>query len=161
MVEDNLKIRKATSVNFVAHHGQYCSEHRTSPNDCNELGLSNGKGGARFLMLAAGRGVDLSPLMNSLIEEDGKLSYQVEDALGWIAHKFRKIDYSSRIRADSDMGKAIARAILNALVIGQKSEAGLLASLFSSEKKLIEALASVIGESLGWDDEQAIINAMS
>lgn len=161
MVEDDLKVRKATGVDFVKHHSEWCSEHRTSPKDCDELGLSNGKGGARFLMLAAGRGVDLSLLRKSLIEEDGELSYRVKDALGWVAHKFQKLNYSANVKASSDTGKAVARAVLNALAIGQKSEADLLASMFYSEGSLTKALASVIGESLGWDDTDAIRSAMS
>lgn len=161
MVEDDLKVRKATCVDFVQHHGEYCSEHRTSPKDCNELGLSNGRGGARFLMLAASRGVDLSLLRKSLIEEDAELSYRVTNALGWVAHKFQKLDYAARVRASSDMGKAVARAVLNALAIDQKSEADLLASMFYSESSLIKALAVVIGESIGWEDTDAIRSAMS
>lgn len=161
MVEDDLKVRKATRVDFVQHHGEWCSVHRTSPKDCNEIGLSNGKGGARFLMLAASRGVNLSPLRESLIEEDGELSHQVQNALGWVAHKFQKLNYSAKVTASSDTGKAVARAVLNALAIGQKDEADLLASMFRSEDLLIKALATVIGESLGWDDTSAVRKAMS
>ena len=161
MIEDDLKISKATRVDFVQHHGEFCSMHRTSPKDCDQLGLSNGKGGARFLMMAAGRGVDLSPLRMSLIEENGELSHQVQNALGWVAHKFQKLDYSAKVTASSDTGKAVARAVLNSLAIGQKSEAELLASMFRSEAMLIKAIATIIGDSLGWNDTSAIRSAMS
>ena len=160
MVEDDLKVREATTVDFVDHHRDFCSEHRTSPKDCDELGLSHGKGGARFLMLAAGRGVDLSILSKSLIENDGDLSPAVKHALGWVAHKFPNLDYSAKVRASSDTGKAVARAVLNALAIDQKSEADLLAAMFRSEDSLIKALAIVICESLAWDDTDAIESAM-
>lgn len=160
MLEDDLPLRKASRVDFVQHHAKYCSVHRTHPQSCSELGLLDGKGGARFLMLAASRGVDLSALDKALISEEGKLSYKITNALAWVAHHFHEVDYTAQVTASSDTGRAVARAVLNALAIDQRHEAELLASLFRSEDMLIKALATVLDVSLGWGDTAAIRKAM-
>lgn len=160
MVEDDQSIRKATSVDFVAHHSNYCSIHRTSPRSCGERGMNEGEGGGRFLMMAAGRRIDLSALNKSLITDDGALSRQVKNAIGWIARAIRKVDYQGKVGATTDTGRAVARAVLNALAINQRDEAHLLASLFRSEERLLEAIADVVGDSLCWEDIDDIRRAL-
>lgn len=161
MVEGDLSLRKSRSVDFVKHHPDWCSIHRTSPKLCNDLGMHDGHGGARFLMRAASRGIDLSPLKKLLIEDEhGALTYRVKEAVGWATTKLLNLNYSSQIAASSDTGLAVARAVLNALAIGRVVEAQLLASLFRSESTLMKALSTVIGESLGFEDVSEIRKAM-
>lgn len=152
MMEDEQRIRKAISVDFVTHHSDYCSIHRTSPKSCGERGMNEGKGGARFLMMAAGRGVVLSALNKSLITDNGGLSHEVTNAIEWIACSIHKVEYQGKVGATTDTGRAVARAVLNALAIDQRDEAHLLASLFRSEERLLQAIADVIADSLDWDD---------
>jgi hypothetical protein len=161
MFEADLPLRKARQVDFVRHHADYCSVYRTHPKSCSELGLSDGKGGARFLMLAAARGVDLSSLDKTLITEEGKLSYRITNALAWVAHRLHNLTYTAQVTASSATGRAVARAVLNALAIDQRDEAMLLASMFRSEDMLIKALATVFGDCLDWSNTGEIRNAMS
>jgi len=160
MVEADLSIDHASKVDFVTHHPNMCSVRRTSPRSCPEHGLREGKGGALFLATAAARNVDLSPLSKTLIEEEGKLSFTVKNALGWLILRFGSLAFTGEVRAGSDTGKAIARALLNAIAIGERSEAELMAALFRSEHSLMRAVTSVIAETLDWDDTDAVLKAL-
>ncbi|MDY0748716.1 hypothetical protein SNE35_29730 [Paucibacter sp. R3-3] len=160
MFEQDLPIRELKKVDFVQHHSDYCSVHRTSPNSCSEIGMHGSKAGARFLAMAAGRGVSLQRLRDTLVEEDNKLSDRTTDALGWIALKLRKVVFTQQVKSSSDTGHAVARAVLNALAANEIEDAQLLASLFWSYNALVRALAAVVGKSLDWDDTGEIRSAM-
>jgi hypothetical protein len=161
MLESDLAIKRVKTVDFVAHHQQWCSVHRTAPKSCTQLGLSSGQGGATFLMTAAARAADLSALAAPIFEEGGQLSSRAKHALRHIVpRRFGRLTFLCKVKAKSDTGKAVARAVLNAIAADQLSEADSLAALFRSEDKLMVAIADVLAESLGWEEPTDILKVM-
>ena len=159
MVEADLPLGKARKVDFVAHHDGMCSVHSKSPKSCPEFGLFDGQGGARFIAAAVARNVELSGMAKSLVQEAGKLSPHVRYALTLLLPRrfFNEpFTFNGKVAGSSDTGKAIARALLNALALEQKSEADLLAALFRSEKSMLRAVAAIVSENIGWDEDDVL-----
>jgi hypothetical protein len=166
MIEGDLPMAAVREVTFVKHHSDYCSIHRNSPKSCRQLGMGESRGGAAFLRAAASKGLSLAAIRDRLYANSPKAN---PDDLPWGLHaalasvlprKFDTLKHVGSVSGASDMGLALARAVLNGLAALKTEEAKDLAAQFRSDREMYAGVASVIAETLNFADSARIARAI-
>jgi hypothetical protein len=153
MVEAPLQTRNVRELDFVKHHTNYCSMHRTTPSRCAELGFNEAKAGAYFLTRAVVTGTELrSVLARSLGEHSSTASLLKSAYNHFIFDIIGRHDPSGTITSGSAEGIAVARAIMSAYTFGQLGEATLWANKFQDIQELTTATSSILTEATGFKD---------
>jgi hypothetical protein len=149
MFEDSLKIDSLSGFGLVDHHQDYCSAHRLAPHLCDQKGAIAALGGAKFFMKAAAREVDLKPISKFFLDSNGKYKTDTLLAIEKISRQLKiKGSFGGPIDVNNPGSKALARAILNAVVNKNVDEANYLADFFDSDDSLLVNVAHIIHASL-------------
>lgn len=149
MLEQDVEIDDVSNISFVRHHPDYCSLHRTNPKACKELAFTAGRSGASFFTKAGSRSLDISNIANKLIDDEGKLRFDIMDAFAYVLHRLRtKATFVGAVDQTNDLALPLARAVMAAIAIGKEDEALEIAALFASEESLMSAISEIIEDSL-------------
>jgi hypothetical protein len=150
MIEAPISLRYLSGFEFVKHHDQYCSMHRTSPSRCAELGLLASQGGARFLARAAVMNTDLRAVFSNRLRE-------VNTAKMFLRSAFMQLitDMTGRVEPSGNVSSnaiALSRAAMSAYTWGHRDEAHFLAAKFKNYEALSTAVAKILTDITGLND---------
>jgi hypothetical protein len=149
MFEDSLTLDLMSGFGFVDHHNDFCALHRLKPDLCDHKGATGPIGGAKFLMKAAARQIDLFPIKKFFLDANGKYKTDILLAIQKISRQHKiSSNYGGPIDISNPGSEALARAVLNAIVNKNMNEANLLADLFDNEDSLICNIGHIIQATL-------------
>lgn len=146
MFECAISLKDIRIIDFVGHHPDFCSIHRTNPGKCKERGYGANRGSAMFIARAVASGTSLESLAAHFIfEKNGRPSNALDFAFDDLRyHAFKKIVFNGGMHAMSVEATAISQAICSAISFQQTASARTLASLFCSEEEFASALAMAV-----------------
>ncbi|MYM67496.1 hypothetical protein GTP45_11720 [Pseudoduganella sp. FT55W] len=162
MFEEKIPLTLLSGFRFVDHHAQFCSVHRYSQHRCDQLGDNAAIGGAKFLLKASARAVDLSDVSGYFFYQPDKFDSDFQLAVSKIPRLITVHDnYGGPITIRSRNRMGLARATLNAIVCDRLQEASEILNLFDEEETFVTSLAEVILDTVGSGPIAPIINALS
>lgn len=160
MFECSVSMKDIRAVDFVDHHPEYCSIHRTTPDLCKELGYRSHRGGAMFMARAVASGFSLENLSPYLIQDDGRptfmLKYSFEELCSRVS---RNVSFDGDLKANSKKASAVSQAICSAYSFHQIDTAKKLASLFRSEEECDSVLAMAVSKAVDLEKWAHLIEA--
>lgn len=152
MIERDLVLRKVVEIDFVKHHSDWCSIHRTSPKRCSELGMIDSIAAGHFLAGTVSRKI---PVSYDLFKKspDGPSQLPAPICLGFSVLltrlNYSNTNYTGHIKHSDEAALPLARAILNAYFLDLEKDVETLKALFNSKDDLANSVAQVVGEHLG------------
>lgn len=149
MIEDDLPLDDAISVDFVQHHPKMCN---IDPKGCADLGLHYSDGGAKFVSKAIASGFPVTSLKMVNGTPSAPTSDLVTAVSTIIVKLIQKRVCSGNVQASSPYAAPLARAVLSAYARGAKGELDLLCAFFESHAELQVSCANLIGEAFGIAD---------
>lgn len=135
MIDGDIPLAQIDSSTFVSHHSQYCSEHRTAPRDCADLGLSYQEAGSRVVARVVGSGEAGHPLRPAV----GHLA----GAWGWLKMTLQAGGQGS-LKATDRSARPVATSALWLYGTKRDTEAETLLDLFASAQDAETALKESI-----------------
>ncbi len=159
MFECSISLESIRTIDFVDHHPNFCSIHRTNPDRCEELGFSASKGGAMFLARAVTTDFSPKKLAPYLIQNSEYPKSNLEVAFNELLHVSRKVNFNGNLTTKSEEASAVAQGICSAYSFHQLSNAKKLASLFHTEDDCHSALAVVISKAVNLTNWKQLIDA--
>jgi hypothetical protein len=149
MYEGELPLDLCTRVRFVQHHDSYCC---ISPTTCPDRTKTAITAGAEFVAGVIAGDIESSTLKFSIKKRGKKVpSHELAVALGELLVWPNNAACGGSVDADSDEGRAVARAIFAAIRRENKKERNALAQLFRSRNELITALTDLLIEKFSLD----------
>jgi hypothetical protein len=150
MIEESVTLQSLIDLSFVDHHNSFCSVHRFNPIACSQKGDPASIGGAKFLMKAAARQISLASISKFFVLANGNYTTPILLAIAKISRQLKiKSNYGGKVDFVDTAAEGLCRAILNAIVNGNKDEANKLAGLFDEEESLLISLSELIHNTLG------------
>jgi len=152
MLEDDLDLAEAHSIDFVDHHPRICSANRGL---CSERGQSRLDAGARFVALIAAQGISVPGGLLTR-EEDGKVlpTTALSGACQWIWPDLARAPVGTlRGQVPAETKMPLARAVLHAVSRQDTAEMHRLTGLFESGEDLLRSTASLFQAAFGLDPE--------
>lgn len=149
MVEGDLELGGGCRIDFVDHHGRYCS---IAPHECQDLGRRRNEAGGVFIAELIARRLD--PLR---LKWGDDLRDTVREVFRPIGRKLREVcedlGFSGLVEGSTSQAAPIARAILASYVCGDDDELISLMRLFSSSDAVIESCRRLIADTFGLDGD--------
>jgi hypothetical protein len=161
MIEDQVPIDDLEGISFVKHHGNFCSIMRDHPYDCPQIGAGADSGGARFLITAAARSLNIGGVTHLFLRPDGRFKAELLDAIERIPRELTfKCHFGGKIHCSDHPAPAVARGALNALISSELKEAAALGDMFDTMKSFHTSIAHLVHEALACGDVEEIKNAL-
>lgn len=158
MFEDAIALENRREIRFVDHHNDYCSIHRFNPKSCKELGFDATRGGALLIARSVATGINLGEMIPSLIQEDETPNDYLRFAFQKLCRMtMRSVEFEGDLTEASPESEALAQGICSLVSFHQADAARRLASLYRSEASCEAAIASVVSQAVGLDDESRLI----
>ena len=157
MIERDVFINEALTIDFVDHHPKRCN---ISYADCHDLGLYRARAGARFIAALINRGNDSN--INKFIKYHPNI---IEEHIltSSISILWQDLDYGGfvgDIKSTDEVALPISRAVLNSYAIQNYEEMDQLCSLFKSKEDLKTSCAQLIGKSLNISDWTILVDPL-
>lgn len=140
MIEGDVPLSQISETAFVTHHSAWCSEYRTNPKNCPDLGLMHQQAGARFLARVAGSGERGGPFNPNA----GHLA----GAWGWLRMTLHGGGKGS-IKATDQGARPLAMSALWHYGTNRDADAETLLDLFATVQDAETALKDSIEASFG------------
>lgn len=148
LIEDDLALSTATEMDFVDHHGSWCSMHRNGPTECPELGMSDMEASALALGRLVGRGVSVpANLLGAGVVAE--LPSPLDRAYTNLLLQLHPLAVNEgictgTIGSGDPEAPALIRAVCNAYGLRKKEEMGELIKLFDSKESLTTSLHALV-----------------
>ena len=159
MLEGDIDLRRATTLDFVKHHPNRCNiDYHT----CRYKGIDAQPGGAEFVAAAVSRGISLElPGLVEVVDQSLKPSWAIEGAVGRLLRHCDRIggNCSGKVEHVDPAAPALARAVLASMGnpdIAKDLEK--LAAQFKSSDDLQFAVADAVAASVGLPDGSTFLD---
>lgn len=155
MVESDLHVSNVLEIDFVDHHGKYCSLAGSACSDCGKSGM---EAGALFIAALVGRRCSLELFDLEYIDggkwDRSQFESACENIFSFLSAKTS--EFIGSIIVKDRRAKSLARAVLDAYSASDTKEMKLLASMFHDKKALLESCAMVIAGAFGIEDYKTL-----
>lgn len=160
MLEGPISMADLRKFEFVKHHPDFCSIHRTDPTRCKELRFPYYKGGAMFMARAVASEFSLELISCHLIPDGILPNDMLKESFAELCDQASKqVSFVGTLNSTSTEAMAVAQAICSAHSFHQKAAAKKLASLFCAKKDCVSALAMVVSKTVGLTDWGILVEA--
>ncbi len=155
MLERDLYLIEMQNLDFVTHNPKRCA---IDPKNCPDLGLYSSHAGARFVAALIGRDSD-SKIKKFFRKYPQKIdSSALSCALSSLWQDLRTLgNFNGSIQSTHETASPIVRAALGSYAKMNDEELTCLASLFKSDKSLINSSAKIIADTLNISDWNTLI----
>lgn len=147
MVEGDLELSGGCKIDFVDHHGRYCS---IAPHECEDCGRRRKEAGGVFIAGLIARRLD--PLQLNWGDDPRET---VREVFRPIRRKLREVGedlgFSGLVEGSTSQSAAISRAILGSYACGVDEELISLMRLFPSSDAVVESCQQLIADTFGLD----------
>jgi hypothetical protein len=132
MFESSVSLNKLTRLDFVPHHGDFCSAHRYNQTSCEELGMRKITACGRFVTRAMLTAVDLAPYADCFFSEKSKLGLFSLAFFDFMTSFYPSAAFDGPLGIASPASPAVIRAVMMEFTFGRLDEARKVATLFES-----------------------------
>jgi hypothetical protein len=154
LIEDDIDLSICDGVEIKDHSSQYCSIHRTNPQDCAELSMPRTLAGSLFLSRVVSTNLDVQKLKWTT-KNGGRVvpGSALQAAFNDLSIRMsNKQTFHGSITSIDEDGLRLINAALRAFSYGRRDEVSVLLGLFESELECMKSLRAVVAGSFGVDE---------
>lgn len=163
MVEQDISIADSPAIDFVSHHGKWCSLNRRNPAACPELNMPAQQSAALFIASVIAQSLKLrQDIFLNGHDKGNEIPSSIMMGWGglfiWLIEKNAQI-YRGALRHNDQQAPALARAICNIYVTkGINDECLQLMAFYKDKSNFMISLAKHVAHYFGLTSWEPLIN---